>query len=72
MARIWERAGITRAKWRQVMCAESPLTELSQRLQGLLNAALATGRAPSANAGLGPSTMAAVATVANQHPDFDG
>jgi hypothetical protein len=60
---------MTGAKGPLVMCAEPPLTELRHRLQGLLNAALAKGRAPSGDAGLGPRTMAALAAVADQHPE---
>jgi hypothetical protein len=51
------------------MGAEPLPTELRQRFQGLLNAAIAMGRAPSGESGLGPRTMAAVSVVAHEHPE---
>lgn len=52
-----------------MMCAEPLLTELGQRFQGLLNAALTKGIAPPDRSGLGPRTMDAVAVVACEHPE---
>lgn len=51
------------------MCAEPLLSELRQRFEGLLNAALAKGIAPGGESGLGPRTTDAVAVVAGEHPE---
>jgi hypothetical protein len=54
------------------MVAETPAQdELRDVFQGMLNTALIRGREGLNFAGLGPGTMAAIATVAREHPDAD-
>lgn len=51
--------------------APSPhlLTELRQRFQDALNAALISGSSPSRSLGLKPRTLAALTRVSAAHPD---
>lgn len=44
-------------------------SELQQRFQAALNHAIARGRAPAHDTGLGPRTLTAVTAVAHDHPD---
>ncbi|WP_458317564.1 hypothetical protein [Mycolicibacterium brisbanense] len=50
------------------MCDQLPPSELRERFQTALNHAIAHGRSPLAESGLGPLTQAAVALVAAEHP----
>lgn len=48
---------------------ESQPSELQQRFQIALNNAIARGRVPAHDTGLGPHTFSAVTAVAQDHPD---
>jgi hypothetical protein len=49
--------------------AEPQPSELQQRFQTALNNAIARGRVPTPDTGLGPRTFTAVTAVAHDHPD---
>ena len=51
------------------MCAVPCPDKLRARFQAELNAAIAMGRTPPPATGLGPTTLAAVAQVAREHPE---
>ncbi len=53
------------------MCTQLPPSELRERFQTALNSAIAHGRRPLDESGLGPLTQAAVALVATEHPYAD-